>query len=208
MAGSPQQREWIDGFLFVGNHLALDFVNTKPILEGKARELLSNPMALEKWLTVSGVVMSQEGRALVRIWRDSRKAENFLRELVRFRERLLGAILRIESGRAPGEDFLAEVNELLSRHPQHVRVVRQGSQVVREVRFEPRNPSDVWAPITAATADLLAEVDRTRIRKCELESCVVHFYDTSKKGSRRWCSMNLCGNRSKVAAYQKRLRQA
>jgi predicted RNA-binding Zn ribbon-like protein len=30
--------------------------------------------------------------------------------------------------------------------------------------------------------------------------------DTSKKGSRRWRSMNICGNKIKVAAYQRRKR--
>ena len=60
------------------------------------------------------------------------------------------------------------------------------------------------APIVNAAADFLAESDFSRIRKCE--SCVVHFFDTSKKGSRRWCSMNICGNKLKVAAYQKRKR--
>ena len=42
------------------------------------------------------------------------------------------------------------------------------------------------------------------MRKCE--SCVVHFLDTSKKGARRWCSMNICGNKVKVANYQQRKR--
>jgi len=58
--------------------------------------------------------------------------------------------------------------------------------------------------IIDATADLLAETESSRIRKCE--SCVVHFFDISKKGSRRWCSMNICGNKLKVAAYQRRKR--
>ena len=36
MAGEARREtEWVDGFLFVGNHLALDFLNTKPILEGE-----------------------------------------------------------------------------------------------------------------------------------------------------------------------------
>ena len=35
MAGSSTQQEWVDGFLFVGNQLALDFLNTKPILESE-----------------------------------------------------------------------------------------------------------------------------------------------------------------------------
>ena len=32
--------DWKDGFLFLGNQLALDFLNTRPILNGKETELL------------------------------------------------------------------------------------------------------------------------------------------------------------------------
>ena len=42
-------------------------------------------------------------------------------------------------------------------------------------------------------------VDCGRVRKCAC--CVGHFFDTSEKGTHRWCSMGLCGNRLKVAAY-------
>jgi predicted RNA-binding Zn ribbon-like protein len=73
-------------------------------------------------------------------------------------------------------------------------------------RFEPRTPLDALAPIVADVADLLAHGDASRIRKCGDPECVLHFYDISKKGTRRWCSMNLCGNRSKVAAYASRKR--
>jgi predicted RNA-binding Zn ribbon-like protein len=48
-------------------------------------------------------------------------------------------------------------------------------------------------------ADLPSELEIDRIRQCE--ACVVDFFDTSKKGSRRRCSMNNCGNKLKVAAY-------
>ena len=44
------------------------------------------------------------------------------------------------------------------------------------------------------------------MRKCG--ECVLHFYDTSKKGTRRWYSMQLCGNRLKVAAYATRQRES
>jgi predicted RNA-binding Zn ribbon-like protein len=57
-----------------------------------------------------------------------------------------------------------------------------------------------------SAAMLFASVDRNRVRKCDL--CVLHFHDTSKKGTRRWCSMQLCGNRLKVAAYVARQRSA
>ena len=71
-------------------------------------------------------------------------------------------------------------------------------------RGQPRKPEDLFAPLAHSAATLFAEADRNRIRKCG--QCVLHFYDTSKKGTRRWCSMQLCGNRAKVAAYAARRR--
>jgi predicted RNA-binding Zn ribbon-like protein len=35
---------------------------------------------------------------------------------------------------------------------------------------------------------------------------VLFFYDTTKNHARHWCSMTICGNRSKVAAHYRRLR--
>jgi predicted RNA-binding Zn ribbon-like protein len=112
--------------------------------------------------------------------------------------------MRIERGSSPADAFLAEVNSLLLQYPGHTSLHKRDGKVIRETLFEPRKPADLWAPIIDAAADLLAETESSRIRKCP--SCVVHFFDTSKKGSRRWCSMNLCGNKLKVAAYQRRKR--
>jgi len=205
---SVQRNEWVNGFLFVGNQLALDFLNTKPILESEPRELLPNAAALERWLMASGIVTSRKNRALVRAWRGSRQGEAFVPKLIAFRERLRTAVLRLEAGSVPGDAFLAEMNMLLKKYPQRANLAKQGSKLVLDLFFEPRRPEDVWGPIVATTAELLSQVEPSRIRKCESESCVVHFYDTSRKGSRRWCSMNICGNRLKVAAYQRRRRLA
>lgn len=203
-----EQGEWVDGFLFVGNHLALDFLNTKPILEGTRRELLPNAAALQRWLIASGIVTSGNDKAMLRAWRDARDSEAVVGNLTAFRERLRAGVLRLEEGLLPKATLLSEINGLLKAHPQRVSLARRGSRMAVHPVFEPRRPDDVWAPIVAAVANLLSEADPRRIRKCEAESCVVHFYDRSKKGSRRWCSMNICGNRLKVAAYQRRRRFA
>ncbi|MBT9329670.1 CGNR zinc finger domain-containing protein [Paracidobacterium acidisoli] len=201
---SQEAGEWIDGFLFVANRPILDFLNTKPVLADGLTELLTDSHALERWLIASGTVSTARMKALLRSWRHSAEAEAFLKDLLIFRERLREAVLRMESGAAPAEEFLKDVNAHLARYPLHIALHRREGKVVREMWFEPRQPADFWAPIMDATADLLAETDMSRLRKCE--SCVVHFFDTSKKGSRRWCSMNICGNRLKVAAYQRRKR--
>jgi predicted RNA-binding Zn ribbon-like protein len=204
MQASQEVNEWIDGFLFVANRRVLDFLNTKPILADGPTELLSDVRALERWLIASGTVSSAKAKATVRSWRNSAEAAAFLEQLIAFRERLREAVLRIERGSSPTDAFLAEVNALLLQYPRHTSLRKREGKIIRETLFEPLKPTDLWTPIVDANADLLTETESSRIRKCE--SCVVHFFDTSKKGSRRWCSMNLCGNKLKVAAYQRRKR--
>jgi len=204
-AASQEVNEWIDGFLFVANKPILDLLNTKPVPADGPTELLPDVRALEKWLIASGMVTSPKTKAIVRGWRYSTEATAFLKQLIAFRERLREAVVRMESGSSPTDAFLAEVNSLLLQYPRRTSLHKRDGKVIRETLFEPREPSDLWAPIIDATANLLAEIESSRSRKCE--SCVVHFFDTSKKGSRRWCSMNICGNKLKVAAYQRRKRR-
>lgn len=201
---SQAPKEWIDGFLFVGNHAALDFLNTRPVLAEGPKELLPDAQALVRWLVASGVLRSQKGKALARKWSNTPRAAAFLRELIAFRERLRAVVVRQEAGCSVSDAFISEVNSLLERHPGVIALQRKGETLEREVVFEPEEPDEVWAAIAMAVAELLSDVPAVRVRKCE--SCIVHFLDTSKKGSRRWCSMNICGNKVKVAAYQQRNR--
>ena len=97
-----------------------------------------------------------------------------------------------------------ELNRLMAAHPMLSRLQSNRERPSMELWFEPRQPEDLFAPLAHSAAKLFAEADRNRVRKCG--QCVLHFYDTSKKGTRRWCSMQLCGNRLKVAAYAARQR--
>ncbi|MGA7157351.1 MAG: ABATE domain-containing protein [Acidobacteriaceae bacterium] len=204
-AADREPKEWVDGFLFVGNRLILDFLNTKPVLDAGPTELLADTHALERWLIASGLAETVKAKRLLRGWRVSEAAKVFLKHLIAFRERLRSAVVRMEGGTLPAESFVAEVNALLMEHPGRTHLSRRDGAIVRERKFEPCAPEDFWGPIVEDAAELLAETEPARLRKCE--ACVVHFFDTSKKGSRRWCSMNLCGNKLKVAAYQQRRRK-
>jgi predicted RNA-binding Zn ribbon-like protein len=203
-ASSQDPGEWVDGFLFVANRPALDLLNTKPVLAEGPTELLPDFDALERWLIASGIVNSAKTKSLLRRWRHSAEAKAFLKELIAFRERLRSAVVRMEEGTTPSDEFLKEINARLSQYPARTALRKREGRVFMEPIFEPQEPADLWAPILQGVADLLSETQTQRLRQCE--SCVLHFFDTSKKGSRRWCSMNLCGNRVKVASYQRRRR--
>jgi predicted RNA-binding Zn ribbon-like protein len=85
-----------------------------------------------------------------------------------------------------------------------IRLKARQNTLSKELWFDPEQPEDLFAPLAHSAAALFSEVSRVRVRKCE--QCMLHFHDTSKKGTRRWCSMQLCGNRRKVAAYAARQR--
>ncbi|WP_286184629.1 CGNR zinc finger domain-containing protein [Enterobacter sp. C2] len=42
------------------------------------------------------------------------------------------------------------------------------------------------------------------VPQCEAHNCILLFHDLSKSHRRRGCSMVICGNRIKVAAYRNR----
>jgi predicted RNA-binding Zn ribbon-like protein len=196
--------DWKDGFLFVGNHLSLDFVNTRPVMNGQPVELLSDWKALLRWFRAAELVSEKEMETFVRQWEKRAEAGAGLDELKTFRESLRATVFRLEAGEEPASRTVAELNRLLHAHPMFLELRRTGPKLERQKRFELRCPGDLIAPLSDATAEMLSELNPARLRKCE--SCVLHFYDTSKNGTRRWCSMQICGNRSKVAAYARRMR--
>jgi predicted RNA-binding Zn ribbon-like protein len=139
-------------------------------------------------------------------WQHSPRAGKAALAVRRFRDRLRAAVFAFEAGSGVSAEFLDELNSLLRIHPLF-RVVEPDGHggYAQNLFFEPRLPDDLLGPLAEDTMMLLTGVVAHRVRKCE--GCPVHFLDVSKKGSRRWCSMGLCGNKVKVAAYQQRQRE-
>ena len=48
----------------------------------------------------------------------------------------------------------------------------------------------------------------TRLKSCPGPHCGWLFFDGSRNASSRWCSMSICGNRTKTAAYRRRRRSS
>jgi predicted RNA-binding Zn ribbon-like protein len=197
--------DWRSGFLFVGNQLLLDFINTRPRVDGREVELLPDGRALARWLGAAGLVSEREAAQLMRRWTAPRY-RRAIRELRQFRERAREAVFKMEYGEHVSRGALKSLNQLLMAYPQLCEVVQTRIGFVRQRHFAPTNPEHVFAALADAFAALLTATPMSRVRKCD--GCPMHFYDTSKKGTRIWCSMKLCGNRAKVAAFANRERAA
>lgn len=190
------------GFLFISGNLAIDFVNTRPVLRGRLTELLPDFASVLRWFVAARLLDQKSAATLARRRANTPQAKASWRLLLAFREQLRHALLLLESGHALPPKMVADVNHLLARHPLPAQLAYVKGVLHRGRRFQPKSPADLFAPLADAAADLFVSIDPSRLRQCE--TCVLHFHDTSKNATRRWCSMRLCGNRAKVAKYAAR----
>jgi predicted RNA-binding Zn ribbon-like protein len=191
-------------FHFLANHRALDFLNTEPIADGRREERLPDFQSLVAWCVEAGFIEGQLGRALVRRWGIKARGRATVAHAREFRSALRGLIARRKSGQAPSARALSSLNRALVLELGHTEVVRRGKWVERRQRVVIEHPEQLLRPIADAAVHLLCETEPALIRRCTSAKCVLFFYDTSKNHARRWCSMELCGNRTKVAAHYQR----
>jgi predicted RNA-binding Zn ribbon-like protein len=181
--------------LFIADHLALDFINTRFGVGDGRRECLNSDEDVVGWLRRTGslapndaVPASKRGRLL--------KAAIELREAARE---------LVEKRKASSVGNPAVLNRFLALD-QRIQQLgwRKSHPPTLEVRQQLSHLEAVLVPVAIAVATLVTEVDFDLVRACESSDCTLWFYDRTKAHHRRWCSMALCGNRAKVAAFRAR----
>lgn len=202
MRKAINKSDWKGGFLFLGNELVLDFLNTRPVMNGQASELLPDFGALLLWFQAADLLNSQEVSRLQTRWGGTARTRQAMETMWGLREKLRNEILAWEHSGAINRSMIDQLNRIMAEHPMLKRLTAKRSVHTAELWFTAEEPEDLLAPLAHSAATLFANVNHNRVRKCD--QCVLHFHDTSKKGTRRWCSMQLCGNRLKVAAYAAR----
>lgn len=196
-----------DKFALIGNYRCLDFVNTEGMQRGQRVDLLVDFPDLVAWLTAAQLLGPAEAGAVLRRWSRTPAGGRALAEARKLRARLREMLEQVARGRPISSAPLEAINTLLARYIGHSELVRVRNGFLRRFRFEPRAPVDLLVPVAETAGDFLCHADFSLVRKCENPPCVRYFYDVSKNHTRRWCSMSVCGNRMKVAAYHRRARR-
>lgn len=168
---------------------ALDFVGTVGArASGSPEERLPGPADLGRWLGAAGL-----GDHLAPTARDLAAAVA-LREAI---HRAAGAVL---SGRAIGRADLGAIN----RAAAGLRLGAPRLTAALAVRWRTAVPVALaLARLAADAIDLLAR-RAGRLTRCELPGCGALLLAGTRGAARRWCSMERCGNRAKVAAFRRR----
>ena len=194
-------------FSWVANHPALDFVNSELIRAGARTDLFEDFDSVVAWLARANLLGGDREAAVRASFPQPRERQQLLVAARELRAALRTLIERRAAGKRPSADALATVNALLARDAGHVQLSSTGGAFVRDHVRPLRDPRALLQPVVSAAVELLCDVDPARVKACANHACILYFLDTSKNRTRRWCSMELCGNRTKVAAHYRRQRE-
>jgi predicted RNA-binding Zn ribbon-like protein len=102
---------------------------------------------------------------------------------------------------------LAEAGETLAEASRRARLeLRAGADGPQLVAAAGGLEGELGA-LLAVVAAAVADGSWSRLKACRAETCRWAFYDAARNRSRRWCSMAVCGNRTKARTYRERARR-
>ena len=195
-------------YLFLGNHRCLDFVNTEMIVKGDLTDLLENFDDLLSWLVQAKLFSTPECRAM-KAELNLGERESLLEQAKQIRATSRAFVERLAAGKAVPESAVRTINGFLARRSGYPELVRSKGGFEQRFHTVAAHKDNLLASLAQSASDLLCLPDKALIKKCGNAACILYFYDTSKNHRRAWCSMRLCGNRMKVAAFfQRKKKQA
>jgi len=174
-------------FHFLGGRPSLDFVATVGERWRRNFERLRAPADLGRWFVEEGLLASAPPVSR-RELEDARE----LREAI-FR------IARLAGKGTPDRADVAVLNTWAARPALAPQLDGGGRALAWQ-----GSAAYALATLARDAADLVTGPYAQRVRQCAADDCALMFVDTSRPGQRRWCSMDLCGNRSKTKSYRRR----
>ncbi len=197
----------VQRFALIGGALCLDFANTADWHAGDAPvELLTGYDALLDWGREAGILDERlAGRLAGEAARWPKEAGAALRRAIALREAIYGLFSRLAAGEEPDPRDLATINAELAAALPHREVAHEAGSRFRW-GWRDGGLAGPLGPVALSAAELLTSPDLARVRECAGHPCGWLFVDTSRNHSRRWCSMEACGNRAKVRRHYRRAR--
>jgi predicted RNA-binding Zn ribbon-like protein len=191
--------------------LSLDFANTVDWRNGRGRrDTLEGFASLVSWGVKKGIIPEEEASSLQRGARNERTEEGAFRKAIQLRETIYRIFSAVAHDKHPEEGDISALNRVLSDYRVNSAVVRSGDEYgwmwVPERGAEARI---LW-PIAKSAADLLTSDQLGRVTECanEDEGCGWVFIDKTRSRTRKWCSMEGCGNRAKARTWYERHEKA
>jgi predicted RNA-binding Zn ribbon-like protein len=179
---------------WLGGRPALDFVNTRRERWWRDVETLVTPEDLSEWVVRAGLLA------------DTPPVDAPLLVAARdLREAIDTAALSLTEPAALPLEALATIDSWLGEALVPDRLCADERKRPVLAPGTPAHPGRHALGLLARdAAEMLGTAQRDRVRVCASETCSARFYDRSRAGGRRWCSMRGCGNVAKARRHRAR----
>jgi predicted RNA-binding Zn ribbon-like protein len=189
----------------VGSELALDFTNTSSG-RGSAfhQEHVTSAADIIGWACHARILTPSDGSRLRSAVQDKDLGTPLLQRTLALRERVHAIAAALAQGRPPSTPDVKDLTRVHAECVGRAQLVLHNSAFVWT--WDPKEApiESVLGPITLSALALLTQADLSRIKQCGGDHCGWLFFDTTKNKSRRWCEMEVCGNRAKQKRHQKK----
>lgn len=202
MAASLATDRWTDAF--IGGALCLDFANTvSGSFKDRSRSRLTRYDELLSWSYAAASLEAADTAALLHLAEaDPRRAANLLARALTLREALYRIFSALAAGGAATAADLEVLNRELHAAMKHLAVATQADGFAWRWSVAAEDLASPLWPVARSAADLLTGAELPLLRECG--RCCWLFVDRSKNKRRRWCSMDVCGNRAKSERHYSR----
>jgi len=183
----------------LGGRLSVDFVNATPTNVELSWEKLIH------FLEQTRIVSAERGAQLLALpHSDQQAAESLLSKAQRLGFALRKTFAAMLRKHRIDREWIEPVNEILRITEGHDELIIEDGNF--RIEFIAREGGLDWllAAVARSGAEIIADGPGARLRLCANPHCGLFFCDKSRTHRRRWCSMSVCGNRSKVAAFARK----
>lgn len=193
-----------------GTHLCLDFTNTVEWHAGdNPIDLLKSYRDLVVWAEHARLLQRSDSAALLDQARiDSAAAEAVFTGAVELREALYRIFGSVVKGRDPAPEDMEIFNRSLSRAMCKAQIKSDKGGFSLDLTDDRDSLEWFINPIAWSAAETLRSGELHRLKQCADDSCGWLFWDVSRNRSRRWCSMEDCGNRAKAKRYYRKKKKS
>ncbi|MFD1175446.1 CGNR zinc finger domain-containing protein [Paenibacillus puldeungensis] len=182
-------------FPLISGNPSLDLVNTELVRRGQRHDLLTSLDDVMDWLNVEAECLGIDDMLLGEVGPRERQLISCILEL---RAMLRKQFEQIADGHPISNHFIAYLETKIERAPFTYKLKNQTLLPVPVGKVE-----DAIGSLIAYDALTLIQSQKLDyLKHCSNPDCVLLFIDES--GRRKWCSMQICGNRKKAARFQHR----
>lgn len=190
-------------FVITTDNLALNLVNTQIMRYKKKIELINDETDLLSWILIQKKLTSSiPKKHQLDILESTVRTQDITEKVLKLREVIGSELQHFMNHEISLENWISDINKKLHNLPFTSRIVDKEHVLV------PYNSTGYRAFLSViylSLSELIENEDIKKLKHCANPECILIFLD--KTGRRKWCSMDICGNRNKSKKFTKKQKE-